>query len=188
MRKYIDIINEANELRYPNGEVHHTEYDAPEDGARVRETATGREGVMVGSEPSHHGSDYAPDVFVAFDDEQEDGREQYVARLTLDDIEPVMTESNTGWPSKMEDDPFEIEFFYDDPDGEEDRAGEGYYFRLTGEETWSGAWHSEDEAEEEAWDAIEQRKADAERAAARAAAQQQQTPQAAPASPRIPRP
>lgn len=42
----------------------------------------------------------------------------------------------------------EIEHFDEDPDGDEDRAGDGYYFRKVGDETWSGAWGSEEEAKE----------------------------------------
>lgn len=44
----------------------------------------------------------------------------------------------------------EIEHFDEDPDGDEDRAGDGYYYRKVGDEGWSGAWHSEDEAKTEA--------------------------------------
>jgi hypothetical protein len=44
----------------------------------------------------------------------------------------------------------EIEFFDEDPDGDEDRAGEGYYYRIAGDSEWSGAWHSTEEAEDEA--------------------------------------
>lgn len=47
-------------------------------------------------------------------------------------------------------DDIDIQFFDEDPDGAEDRAGDGYYFRISGEDGWSGAWHSEDEAMEEA--------------------------------------
>lgn len=47
-------------------------------------------------------------------------------------------------------DDIEIQFFDEDPDGAEDRAGDGYYFRVAGEEGWSGSWHSEDEAMDEA--------------------------------------
>lgn len=49
---------------------------------------------------------------------------------------------------------YEVERFEDDPDGDADRAGDGYYFQLTGEDSWSGAWHSEEEAEAEAESAI----------------------------------
>lgn len=43
----------------------------------------------------------------------------------------------------------EISYFDEDPDEEENRAGDGYYYRLPGEDGWSGPWHSEEEAEEE---------------------------------------
>ncbi|TLX16987.1 hypothetical protein [Rhizobium sp. MHM7A] len=42
-----------------------------------------------------------------------------------------------------------------DPDGDPDRAGHGLYFQLPGESSWSGPWHSEDEAEGEAYQALE---------------------------------
>jgi len=170
MRKYLDILKEAETLRYPNGEVHHTEYDAPAEGSRIREKSTGREGVMVDSEPSHHGEDFEPDVFVAFDDDQHEDKpdEQFVTRLTLNEIEPIMTEDLDD--DEPEVPPFTVEYFDEDPDGDEGRAGDGYYFQLDGEDSWSGAWHSEEEAEQEAWAAIEDRKADAERAARRQAA------------------
>lgn len=51
-------------------------------------------------------------------------------------------------------DDIEIQFFDEDPDGAPDRAGDGWYFRLPGDESWSGAWHSEEEAEEEARDEV----------------------------------
>lgn len=43
----------------------------------------------------------------------------------------------------------EISYFVEDPDGVEDRAGDGYYYQVPGEEGWSGPWHSEEEAENE---------------------------------------
>jgi hypothetical protein len=43
-----------------------------------------------------------------------------------------------------------IEFFDKDPEGAEDRAGDGYYFNVAGLEGWSGAWQSEDVAMDEA--------------------------------------
>lgn len=49
----------------------------------------------------------------------------------------------------------EIEFFDDDPDGEPDRAGDGYYFRVPGDDSWSGPWHSEEEAEQELHEQLE---------------------------------
>jgi len=49
----------------------------------------------------------------------------------------------------------EIEFFDEDPDGEPDRAGDGYYFRVPGDDSWSGPWHSEEEAEEELKEQLE---------------------------------
>lgn len=49
----------------------------------------------------------------------------------------------------------EIEFFDDDPDGEPDRAGDGYYFRVPGDDSWSGPWHSEEEAERELKEQLE---------------------------------
>jgi hypothetical protein len=92
IRDFMDKILEAETFKYPNGEVYHTEYDAPEEGSRVREKSTGREGIMVGHEPSNHGDEYSPDVYVAFDDDQDEGEEQSVSHLTLDDIEPVVME------------------------------------------------------------------------------------------------
>lgn len=47
-----------------------------------------------------------------------------------------------------------ITYFDEDPDGEPDRAGDGYYYQLPGEEGWSGPWHSEDEAEDELRDDV----------------------------------
>jgi len=52
----------------------------------------------------------------------------------------------------------EIGFFDDDPDGEEDRAGEGWYYRIAGDRSWSGAWHSEEDAEAEAIEELEDRR------------------------------
>lgn len=49
-------------------------------------------------------------------------------------------------------DDIEIQFFNEDPDGAEDRAGDGYYYCISGEDGWSGCWHSEDEAMDEALD------------------------------------
>lgn len=51
----------------------------------------------------------------------------------------------------------EISQFDDDPDGEPDRAGDGYYFQIEGDEDWSGAYHSEEDAESEAKYALELR-------------------------------
>jgi hypothetical protein len=45
-------------------------------------------------------------------------------------------------------------FFDADPDGDESRAGDGWYFQIDGETGWNGAWHSEDEAEKEAGKAL----------------------------------
>ncbi|MNU27262.1 hypothetical protein D3C71_156480 [compost metagenome] len=63
-------------------------------------------------------------------------------------------------------DDIEIQFFDEDPDGAEDRAGDGYYYRILGEDGWSGCWHSEDEAMDEALDDLrrQERKAIAEEA------------------------
>lgn len=47
------------------------------------------------------------------------------------------------------------EHFDLDPDGDPDRAGDGIYFQLPGESSWNGPWHSEDEAEGEAYQALE---------------------------------
>ena len=52
-------------------------------------------------------------------------------------------------------DEVDYEYFDDDPDGEPDRAGDGIYFQLPGEEGWSGPWHSQEEAEGEAHQALE---------------------------------
>lgn len=49
----------------------------------------------------------------------------------------------------------DIQYFDEDPDGDPDRAGDGYYFQLPGEEDWSGPWHSEEEAEQELKDQLE---------------------------------
>lgn len=51
-------------------------------------------------------------------------------------------------------DDIDIQFFDEDPDGEEDRAGDGHYFQISGEEGWSGAWHSEEQAHEEAIESL----------------------------------
>lgn len=34
----------------------------------------------------------------------------------------------------------EIKYFLDDPDDDPDRFGDGYYFRIPGEEGWNGPW------------------------------------------------
>jgi hypothetical protein len=47
------------------------------------------------------------------------------------------------------------EHFDTDPDGDPDRAGDGIYFQLPTESSWNGPWHSQDEAEEEAYKALE---------------------------------
>jgi len=52
----------------------------------------------------------------------------------------------------------EIEFFDEDPDGDEDRAGDGYYYRIAGDDEWSGAWHSTEEAEDEAIEELADRR------------------------------
>lgn len=48
--------------------------------------------------------------------------------------------------TKLDD--IEIEHFQEDPDGDPGRAGDGLYYRLPGEDSWSGAWHSEHECYE----------------------------------------
>jgi hypothetical protein len=55
---------------------------------------------------------------------------------------------------KYSSDCFHVQYFDEDPDGAEDRAGDGYYFQIEGEEGWSGAWHSEEEAEQEAFEEL----------------------------------
>lgn len=45
-------------------------------------------------------------------------------------------------------------YFDEDPDGDPDRAGDGWYFRIYDEDDWSGAWQSQTEAESEAIDAL----------------------------------
>lgn len=45
-------------------------------------------------------------------------------------------------------DDVEISFCTEDPDGDPDRAGDGWYFQMPGSDSWSGAWHSEDECRE----------------------------------------
>jgi hypothetical protein len=45
--------------------------------------------------------------------------------------------------TKLDD--IEIQHFDEDPDGDHDRAGDGLYFQLPGEDNWSGVWHSEDD-------------------------------------------
>lgn len=52
-------------------------------------------------------------------------------------------------------DQVEYQYFDEDPDNDPDRAGDGIYFRLPGEQDWSGPWHSESEAEGEAYQALE---------------------------------
>jgi hypothetical protein len=44
----------------------------------------------------------------------------------------------------------EYEHFDQDPDGDEMRAGDGLYYKLPGEDGWSGVYHSQEEAEEDA--------------------------------------
>jgi hypothetical protein len=108
MRDFLEIIMEAQAPkpgfatthRYPDGEVYHTEYDAPEEGTRVRDRNTGREGVMQGCEPSHHGEEYSPDCFVAWDDDQDPKTPEtpYVARTTLAEIEPLEPAATSAAP------------------------------------------------------------------------------------------
>ena len=43
----------------------------------------------------------------------------------------------------------EIQHFLHDPDGDPDRAGDGYYFKIVGQASWSGPWATETEAEQE---------------------------------------
>jgi hypothetical protein len=52
-------------------------------------------------------------------------------------------------------DDVEYQYFGEDPDGDEDRAGDGLYFRIPGEDGWSGPWHSHDQAVEEAKDTLQ---------------------------------
>ena len=56
------------ELTYPDGEVYHTEYDAPGEGDRVQDKH-GRTGTAQGNEPSKHGHEFSPEVYVEWDDE-----------------------------------------------------------------------------------------------------------------------
>jgi hypothetical protein len=58
-------------------------------------------------------------------------------------------------------DDVEYQFFDRDPDGDEDRAGDGVYFRIPGDEGWSGPWHSEDQAIQEATDTLQAKQKDA---------------------------
>lgn len=44
----------------------------------------------------------------------------------------------------------DIAFFAEDPDYEDGRAGDGYYYKYNDGETWSGPYHSDEEAEKEA--------------------------------------
>jgi hypothetical protein len=57
----------------------------------------------------------------------------------------------------IEVDQVEYQYFDSDPEGEPDRAGDGIYFQLPGEVSWSGPWHSQDQAEGEAHQALEDR-------------------------------
>lgn len=50
----------------------------------------------------------------------------------------------------------EYQYFEHDPDDETDRAGDGIYFQLPGEEGWNGPWHSQEQAEGEAYQALEE--------------------------------
>ena len=56
------------ELTYPDGEVYHTEYDAPGEGDRVQDKH-GRTGTAQGNAPSKHGHEFSPEVYVEWDDE-----------------------------------------------------------------------------------------------------------------------
>ena len=57
-----------DELTYPDGEVYHTEYDAPGEGDRVQDQH-GRTGTAQGNAPSKHGHEFSPEVYVEWDDE-----------------------------------------------------------------------------------------------------------------------
>ena len=56
------------EFTYPDGEVYHTEYEAPEIGSRIRDK-NGRLGTVLNHSPSRHGPEYSPEVEVEWDDE-----------------------------------------------------------------------------------------------------------------------
>lgn len=51
----------------------------------------------------------------------------------------------------------EISFFDQDPDGDEDRAGDGWYFQIPGDEGWDGPYHSEDETQAVIFQSLEDR-------------------------------
>lgn len=53
------------------------------------------------------------------------------------------------------EDDVEIEFFDEDPDGDADRAGDGYYYQVAGDDSWAGAYHSVTEAEEAVRESLE---------------------------------
>lgn len=64
-----DPLDEGHEeLTYPDGEVYHTEYDAPGEGDRVQDKF-GRAGTVQSNEPSKHGHEFSPVVYVEWDDE-----------------------------------------------------------------------------------------------------------------------
>ena len=69
------------EITFPDGEVHHTEYDAPEGKVVDKH---GREGTVVNHEPSRHGHEFSPDIEVEWDDEP-----GVTYRMTADDVTAV---------------------------------------------------------------------------------------------------
>lgn len=50
----------------------------------------------------------------------------------------------------------QIAYSEDDPDGEQGRAGPGWYFRFPGDDSWDGTYDSHDRAEESARRGIEE--------------------------------
>lgn len=50
----------------------------------------------------------------------------------------------------------EIQYFLHDPEGDPDRAGDGYYYREPGDKGWSGSWYDEDECLEVARESFEE--------------------------------
>lgn len=81
------------ELTYPNGEVYHTEYDAPGEGDRVQDRY-GRTGTAQGNEPSKHGHEFSPAVYVEWDDEPGQVYQTTADELTIIAPEQIQQEDD----------------------------------------------------------------------------------------------
>lgn len=92
------------ELTYPDGEVYHTEYDAPGEGDRVQDMH-GRTGTAQGNEPSKHGHEFSPAVYVEWDDEPGE-----IYPMTADDLTIIPHEAVAQEGELDEDMSFGSEF------------------------------------------------------------------------------